>query len=75
MIPDTVREALEAAALATLDGSPHGPLLAQRMKRACEDTLRALRLRGRVEVLGGGREVRIGIQDGPRVQTVVLRVD
>ena len=31
MIPDTVREALEAAALATLDESPHDPLLAQRM--------------------------------------------
>lgn len=74
MISDEVREELEDAALATLDGSPHGPLLARRMKLACEDQLRKLRLRGTVQVLGGGREVRIGIQDGPRVQTVVLSV-
>lgn len=69
---EELREELELAMMDVLDGGPFTPLLASKIRRTAEDTLRRLRLRGKVEVLDGGRHVRIGLIQGSRVKQVNL---
>ncbi|MEZ4321365.1 MAG: hypothetical protein R3F61_28080 [Myxococcota bacterium] len=72
---DDLREALELGLLDVLDGSPAGPLFASRVLRECREVLRKRGVNGSVEVLDGGRHVRVRVKRGPRVETLVLTVE
>jgi hypothetical protein len=72
MSPADLQEALEDAMLDVLDGSPWGPILANRIRRTSEAVLRTHGVRGRVEVAGGGQQVRVTVQQGRRVEQLVL---
>lgn len=63
---------LELACAQVWDGSPAGPLQAQRVRRAIDDVLRRRRLRATVEVDAGGQAARVVVQGTPRVKAVVI---
>lgn len=72
MTEQDLKEELELAMLDVLDGGPWTPLLASRIRRTTEDVLRKHGLRGSVQVLDGGRHVRVGLRRGAQVREINL---